>query len=147
MFFITAKISKKKVAYTLLVFIAAAAIIIFLPRHNSAKKALAAGTPEQRINLLQQFGWEVDPTSEDVQDIFIPVDFPDTYVQYNKLQLDSGFNLEQYAGKNAIRYSYHVLNYPDYTDPVYADVLVYDGTLIGGDIHSLSIDGFMVALR
>ncbi len=147
MFFITAKVSKKKIIYTLLVFLAAAAIIIFLPRSGGGQKAPAAETREQRVELLSQFGWTVDPVSEDIQNIFIPEDFPDTYVQYNKLQQQSGFNLEEYTGRDAARYSYQVLNYPDYEDPVYADLLVCDGVLIGGDIHSLSLDGFMVGLR
>ncbi len=34
-------------------------------------------------------------------------------------------------------------NYPDQTGTVYATLIVYDGEVIGGDIASSALDGFM----
>ena len=46
-------------------------------------------------------------------------------------------------------YSLRVTNYPSYDGPgeVWATVLVRKGHVIGGDIHSTALDGFMHGLR
>lgn len=47
------------------------------------------------------------------------------------------------GGKTVKRYTYIIHNYPDETDQVRANLLVYDGKVIGGDICTLALDGFM----
>ena len=53
-----------------------------------------------------------------------------------------GFDLEPYAGQICTQYVYKVENHPG-DDQVYATLLVYGDEIIGGDIASTAVDGFM----
>ena len=48
-----------------------------------------------------------------------------------------------FRGKTVKRWTYDVTNYPDNRPNVKANILVYDNKIIGGDICSLELDGFM----
>ena len=48
-----------------------------------------------------------------------------------------------YAGKTCRQWIYRVLNYPKSGEEVRAILLVYDGLVIGGDISSVKLNGFM----
>ena len=52
-------------------------------------------------------------------------------------------NLSGYKKKSVRRYTYVIENYPDYEGTVYANVLVYRGKVIGGDVCSADVDGFI----
>ena len=41
------------------------------------------------------------------------------------------------------RYTFTVTDYPDYEGTVYANVLTYRGRVIGGDICSSDVNGFI----
>lgn len=104
-------------------------------------------TTEERMEFLLECGWETDPTSETVQEIHIPERFTAVYENYNDLQLRQGYDLTEYAGRDCTLYSYTVLNYPDDSQTVIADLYVYKNRIIGGDVHSTSLNGFMIALK
>lgn len=104
-------------------------------------------TAEERMEFLLECGWETDPTSETVQEIHIPERFTSVYENYNDLQLRQGYDLTEYAGRDCTLYSYTVLNYPDDSQTVIADLYVYKNRIIGGDVHSTSLNGFMIALK
>ena len=58
--------------------------------------------------------------------------------------------LDDYKGKSVTVYTYQITNYPGYEnrDCVFANLLVCDGMLIGGDVCSTSLsDGFMQGLE
>ncbi len=78
-----------------------------------------------------------------MEDVMIPTEFNDVYTQYNEMQKQQGFNLEAYRGECAKRIAYEVTNYPGQEENVRANVLVYDGKVIGGDICSIESDGFI----
>ena len=42
-----------------------------------------------------------------------------------------------------MRYTYEVTNYEDYDGVVYANLIVYRGRVIGGDICSADVTGFI----
>ena len=73
----------------------------------------------------------------------IPKEFDDVFTNYNAIQKTQGCNLEKYAGKRCKRYTYVVTNYPGQTDNVRANILVYKDKVIGGDVCSLELGGFM----
>ena len=104
-------------------------------------------TTEERMEFLLECGWETDPASETVQEIHIPERFTAVYENYNDLQLRQGYDLTEYAGRDCTLYSYTVLNYPDDSQTVIADLYVYKNRIIGGDVHSTSLNGFMIALK
>ena len=98
---------------------------------------------------LSSYGWETLTDPVEVSRITVPFEFDDTYNEYNGIQKSQGYDLSVYKGRECIKYVFVVLNYPDnaFGDSVRADVLTCEGTIVGGDICSLRIDGFMHGFR
>lgn len=126
--------------------------LAFLAKNDGVKPASAenavsfdAKTEEQRLAFLNQFGWQVDEKSVEVTEVIIPEEFDDVYNSYNEIQLQQGFDLTAYAGERVKRWTYTVTNYPGYENKICirANMLVFNGRVIGGDICSVEIDGFM----
>jgi len=103
-------------------------------------------TNEDRVKFLENLGWEVNAVPVDEKKVVIPKEFSDIYNTYNRMQLDQGYDLTKFRGMGAIIYSYTVTNYSGYNGNVVADLYVLNNKVIGGDIHSLAIDGFMHGL-
>lgn len=106
------------------------------------KYSLAANDETERIAFLSQFGWQVNEEPVEVEEVVIPADFNEVYHNYNAIQLEQGLDLTNYAGKTCKRWVYQILNYPREGD-VRATLLIYDGRVIGGDVSSASLNGFM----
>lgn len=100
-----------------------------------------------RIEYLSALGFQVDPDSEQRQEILLPRQFDDVLQNYNELQQQQGFDLERFAGQSATLYSYTVTNWPDPTATVIADLYCRAGRPIAGDVHSTALDGFMFGLK
>ena len=100
-------------------------------------------TAADRIAFLGEIGWEVQEEPIEFREVMIPEEFDETYQTYNELQLKQGFDLEKYAGKRVMKYSYLVLNHPSGEEGVVATLLVYKGKLIGGDVTSPKVEGFL----
>ena len=98
---------------------------------------------EDRIGFLRQFGWEVSPEETESEQVTIPAEFDKVFAGYNEIQKRQGLDLAKYKGKTMMRYTYDVTNYPDYEGKVQANILVYRGKVIGGDICSADINGFI----
>ncbi len=99
-------------------------------------------TNEERISFLKKYGWETEPEAREVIDITIPIHFDPIYEKYNQLQLDEGLDLKKYRGKTVKKYTYLVTNY-EYDGIVLANLLIYNNNVIGGDICSAAVDGFL----
>ena len=126
------------------------AVLLSLGNSTGGVRLLAAesaATAEDRADFLRSCGWEVDITSEEEQTIHIPERFTTVYESYNELQLQQGYNLADYAGEDCLLYSYAVVNYPDPSQTVLAHLYVYKNRIIGGDVHSTNLDGFMIGLK
>lgn len=99
---------------------------------------------EQRVAFLASFGWEVEQPAAANVEVVIPAQFNETMTSYNELQKKQGYDLSDYQGKRVKRYTYQVLNYPDESaGEVAANLYVCEGKIIGGDISSTKLDGFM----
>ena len=107
------------------------------------KYSLVAGDEAERIAFAAQFGWQVNEEPVEVEEVVIPAEFNAVYENYNDIQQAQGLDLTAYAGKPCKRWVYQVLNYPREGD-VRITLLVYDGLVIGGDVSSASLNGFMV---
>ncbi len=154
MFIVSMKMTKTKIIAGLSVLLVAGIFCAFMisakgastdVAKNSEKKitGLAAENNEQRINYLKQFGWEVKNEPSEIVEVAIPTEFNDVYEKYNVIQKKQGFDLSAYRGKSVKRWTYDVTNYPDNRQNVKANILVYEDKVIGGDICSLELDGFM----
>lgn len=100
-------------------------------------------TNENRLEFLSQFGWKAKEDAVEEVDVRIPSDFDKIMNAYNEVQKAQGLDLTKYKGKTATRYTYQITNYPDYDGTVYANIIVYKNRVIGGDICSSDVSGFI----
>ena len=143
----TAKITKARfftaIAVILIPLLIFSAVYISRAAENKKQVVLAGATAEQRAAFLKQYGWEIDSSDESVKDTVIPSVFDNVYDAYNSIQVSQGFDLSEYKGKAVKLYNIKVNNYPKNSEYVYATLIVLDGVVIGGDIHSTELNGFM----
>lgn len=104
-------------------------------------------TNEDRVSFICQFGWEIDQEPAEIMEVVIPEQLDAVYEQYNAIQKEQGFDLSKYCGKKLKRYTYKVNNYPEQPDFVQVSLLIYRDTVVGGDVCSTRLDGFMHGLR
>ena len=69
------------------------------------------------------------------------------YRSYNELQLKQGFDLTPYLGETLERYIYCVTNHPDRPKGCQADLYVYDGEVVAGDVVCTGANGFISTLE
>ena len=100
-------------------------------------------TDDDVESFLAQFGWQVDAEPEECVEVTLPETFDKIFAAYNQIQKQQGLDLSGYKRKTVKRYTYTVENYPDYEGKVYANVLVYRGKVIGGDLCSADVEGFI----
>lgn len=150
MFMFTAKLDKRKLVIALCVVIAIIAALILIfgggkdVQTSSFEKVVKNN--KARVAYLESFGWEIDSEPIDSQTVLIPRTMTDTYEKYNEIQLAQGFDLSEYGGMEAVRYTYTVKNYPGQSDVV-ADIIVFRNRIIAGDVQSVALDGFMHGLQ
>lgn len=108
---------------------------------------LASDENEKNIEFLDSYGWRAEPVCIEQVSYKIPNNFDEVYNNYNELQKLSGLDLTQYKGRNAIRYTYIISNFPIETEEdVRANVICVAGEPVGGDIMTVKLDGFMYSL-
>lgn len=100
-------------------------------------------TNEDRVNFLSQFGWQVKSEPVETAEITIPEEFDKIFMGYNEIQKRQGLDLSRYKNKNVMRYTYEVTNYSGEDGKVYANVIVYRNKVIGGDVCSANVNGFI----
>ncbi len=108
--------------------------------------SMKAADSTDRIAFLSQFGWEVSEDPIEVSEVIIPEEFDETYENYNEIQKQQNLDLSKYKGKRVKKWTYEVKNYPSSENSdgiIRANLLVYDGIVIGGDVCSVELDGFM----
>ena len=99
---------------------------------------------EDAQKFLSQFGWEVDAATAKTVQVTMPSEFDKVFVGYNELQKRQGLDLSKYRNREVTRYTFTVTNYKGYEGTVYANVLVYRNRVIGGDVCSADVTGFVV---
>ena len=95
------------------------------------------------VDFLTQFGWEVNATPNEAKKVTIPTEFDKIFSAYNEIQKEQGLNLSKFKGKEVTRYTFTVTNYEGFDGTVWANVLVYRNRVIGGDICSADVTGFV----
>lgn len=113
---------------------------------TSAVDPAGIKTNEDRIAYLNEYGWQVKPQPLATQELIVPDTFDENYADYLALQTQQGFTLEKYAGKRLKRYTYEITNYPTGEQGVQANLLIYKNTVIGGEVLSAQLDGFLHGL-
>lgn len=102
----------------------------------------------KRQVFLHEMGWEVPEKFEEVKTVLIPEEWDEVYEQYNSMQKQQGFDLTPYKGMQVQVYTYKVLNYPEHEDDgcIFCHIMVSQDKLIGGDVCSTALDGFIQGL-
>ncbi len=97
------------------------------------------------LSFVSSFGWEISSQPDEIREIIIPSEFDDVYKNYNEIQLSQGYNLEKFCGERVKRWTFTVSNYPGYEGKEFIkiNILVSDGAVIGGDVCSVELNGFM----
>lgn len=156
MFVYSVRTSKSKIAVMIAAIIAIGLAVFAVmdkadsPAATDSALNLKAESAEQRAAFLSQFGWKFSQDPVEVTEVIIPSDFSLGYTEYAEMNKASGFDLEPYKGMRAKRWTYDILNYPGYENKqgyIQANILVYNGIVIGGDICSLEQGGFMHSLE
>ena len=130
------------------------ALIVFVPTYAEQNDAAQVGVDasynyekiksnEDRINFVKQFGWQVEAQAVKEQQVLIPAEFDKIFAQYNEIQRRQGLDLSHFKKKSVMRYTYTVTNYPNYEGTVYINILVYRNNVIGGDVCSADVNGFI----
>lgn len=155
MLIMTAKVPRRKLAWGVTLAALACCCAMALNLGEGGIREAAAGaqpdpkgvkTNEDRVDYLRAYGWEVleDPVA--VQEMLIPEEMDESYQEYLALQRDQGFELSRYEGKRIKRYTYEVTNYPTGEAGVQANLLLYRNTVVGGEVLSARMDGFLHGL-
>lgn len=151
----TMKFDRKKAAFW--VIMAALVIIGIVLLLGTRGQAAAAGagaksasssvkSEKSRVAFLESCGWKVETPAMKEETILIPKQFSPVFEEYNALQKQQGFDLSRFSGKEVTLYTYKVVD-SKLGDNVLASLYVYGGTVIGGDVHSTALDGFMISLK
>ena len=135
---------KKALGIVLLCAVALLGLIVFrfLQDDRNDLKSL-----EGRQAYLEKLGWEIDPASEEHRSILLPQRLDGVLADYNRMQIEQGFDLSRHLGERCEQYSYTLLNYPDDTQLALVTLYIQGRRIIAGDVHSAALDGFMHALK
>ena len=154
MFVISVKSKKLKSVgiITLALVIVTLGAVYYVSQNNDRPVAslngivMKASDSAERSAFFSQFGWQINEEPEEVKEVIIPSEFDDVYTKYNEIQKEQGLDLEKYKGARVKLWSYEILNYPGYENSggvIRGNILVFDGVVIGGDVSSTELGGFM----
>ncbi|MCC8122151.1 MAG: DUF4830 domain-containing protein [Oscillospiraceae bacterium] len=155
MFIFTAKVNRSRILAVVGAAVVVCGILTFatnsMRNHDVEASSAAAGTSgiktnEDRIAFLEHYGWTVSEQPLSVEELQLPDTFDESYSEYLALQSGQGFDLTRYAGKRVKRYTYEVTNYPTGEQGIEAGLLIYKDEVIGGEIFSPKLDGFIHGL-
>lgn len=136
-------ITKRTIGTIMLVAVLCAVLVIeFLicySQHSYVK------SEKDVADFLSALSIDVADKKPEISEIFIPEKFDAVYSEYNDIQKQAGYNIEDYKGKKVTKYTYTVSNF-DSDETVIVNVLVYKKSIIGGDISSTELDGFVLPL-
>ena len=151
----TMKFDKKKAAFwVIMAALVIIGVILLLGALGHGAPAAAAGgkqsvtvkTEKARVAYLSDCGWSVETPALKEETVLIPKQFNAVFETYNDLQKQQGFDLSHFAGKEVKLFTYKVVG-SNLGDNVVAMLYTNNGSVIGGDVHSTALDGFMCGLR
>lgn len=155
----TAKLTRRKIVMGILalcVIVCSVVAVVGTPREDGAisvsDEAFNLASDKKikdnagRVAILRSCGWEVDEEPTEFLEVRIPEQFDGVYREYNEIQNRQSFDLAKYCGKRVMRYTYRVKNHPSGEEGVVANLIFYKDKLIGGDISSPKLGGFMHGL-
>lgn len=125
--------ARGKVALAVLLVLVIAAAVFLLGKAKQeadSDRFFAMAGNAERVEFLNRQGYIVKPDPVRREDVTVPSEFNNTYKSYVEMQQAQGLDLAEHKGDKATLFSYAVLNYPEYSENVFADLLVADNKLI-----------------
>ncbi len=146
MFIITKRLTRAKAvgAVVLLGLVLAGLILLVGGCHRSEPEPpQPLTTNAERLAYLTDLGWQVAEEPLETLHLQLPEDLScEEHAPYLQLQLSQGFDLLPYAGRQVVRYTYAVENYPGRHDSVQLNLYLCDGAVIAGDVIAPGENGF-----
>ena len=147
MFSVDFRLTNRKIVFGIILFIVTTVLVVIL-RFNflgkNPQNTIVCSSNDEVREYLESFGLELGEGTSD--SITVPYEFNEVYTNYNKIQLSQGFDLAEYKGKTISRFTFEVLNHPAGED-IFAEVLICNKTIIGADLYSVVVDGFISPLK
>lgn len=136
--------TRKKLLVWLTTLVCAALICseVYVAGNNNAN----ATTNAERLNFIKSMGYTVKDSEPTAKYVTVPDVFSDVYNNYNTLQLQSGYDLSLYKGCTITIYTYTINPPSNYDGDCVVNIMVYDNRVIGGDVSSRALGGFMLPL-
>lgn len=124
-----------------------AAVMICLKIYAAGNAVSNASTNAQRLEFINNAGYEVLSNEPEAKQIIIPEAFSDVYKNYNKLQQSAGYDLSYYKGCDAVIYTYSIKTPDGYDGDCVFNMIVYNDRVVGGDVSSSALGGFMLPIK
>lgn len=106
-----------------------------------------AKTNADRLQFIKELGYVVVSNEPTTQTANIPQTFYDVYEDYNTLQKSASYDLTLYKGSEVTIYTYYINAPRGYDGECVVNFIVYNDRIIGGDISSTTLGGFMLPLK
>ncbi len=136
------------------------AVVLLLPSGQTSDNSISTFTAKGKtsysgiksetelVGFINSFGIQTPASPLEKAEVEIPRKFDAVLEEYEAIQKQQGLKLSKYKGKNAVRYTYEILNYPKNaegqpTGKVFLNLIVYKDKVIAGDICSAEMGGFV----
>jgi len=119
--------------------------LVIMAAFSSKPPAGAVNSADDAARFLKSLGWETAEEPSAIRRVVIPTEFGAVYESYNELQIKQGYDLRKYRGKTAAQFVFKILNHPG--GEVFANLLVFNGEVIGGDLCTYGIGGSIFMLN
>lgn len=106
-----------------------------------------AKTNADRLIFIKNLGYSLLSDEPNVKSVVIPEMFYDVYNNYNQLQNMAGYDLSVYKGCEVMLYTYSINPPSEYVGECVINIIVYNDRIIGGDVSSSALGGFMLPLK
>lgn len=106
-----------------------------------------ARTNAERLAFIKSIGYEITHAEPETKTVTIPEVFYDVYENYNNLQQAAKYDLSWYKGCEVTIYTYGIKPPHNRSGECVANLIVYNDRIIGGDVSSTALGGFMLPLK
>lgn len=141
---ITFRLSDKRLVAVFLTLCMVFLIMLDFTSHTSESGGTVCDN-EDRLEFVRSLGLEAAEQAVSVKETVIPIKFNDVYSRYNKLQLEAGYDLTKLSGETVTVYCYDVGELRG--SPTYVNLIIFMDRIVGGDISSAELSGFMLPLK
>lgn len=136
--------TKKRLIIVFAVFICVGLICCEI--YAAGNNNINAKTNADRLIFIKDLGYTVLSDEPTAKLVTVPEVFYDVYDNYNALQQSVGYDLSLYKGCEVMMYTYKINPPSSYTGECVINIIVYNDRVIGGDVSSTALGGFMLPL-